>query len=304
MRAPLLIACAAIFTMTAIGCAVDAADGSSSLSRRGPRKNQPATNDGADDQEEHDENDVQGGNQADPGNPNASTSPNAPANPGTASNNFAVTLAGANATPSVDLGQETKIEVNVEPKGAFTGSVDLTVTGLPAGVTATPTTAAVAGGPTKATITLKADYSAAVSTADVPLVVQAKNGTAVATANANFKVASKVTVTIPLNVDALRGANQLRAEYGAAFGPQGTALKAGPGGLVVTVFNADSKPHVIHGPGGNFPHGNTAAPIAPNSFEMNGGAPRTRTLPAGSNATAYLHEGAQGQGASFRVQVQ
>jgi hypothetical protein len=301
MRTSLLIACAAIFTI--VGCAVDAADGSSSLSRRGPRKNQPAaTGDDADD--EHDEGDVEGGNQADTGNPNANTSPNAPTNPGTASNNFALTLAGANATPIVDLGQETKIEVSVEPKGSFTGNVDLTVTGLPAGVTATPATANVAGGATKATLTLKADYSAAVSTADVPLVIQAKNGTAVATANANFKVASKVTVTIPMNVDALRGANQLRAEYGTAFGPAGTALKAGTGGLVVTVFNADSKSHVIHGPGGNFPHGNTAAPIPPNSFEMNGNAPRTRTLPAGTNATAYLHEGAGGQGASFRVQVQ
>ena len=101
------------------------------------------------------------------------------------------------------------------------------------------------------------------------------------------------------------GAAQLREEYGGpAFAGQGAFKTQAGNGIVVSVFNADSKSHVIHGPGGSFPHGSDQQPIQPNAFEMQGGAVRTRTLNPGSNITAYLHDGAQGQGASFRIQVQ
>lgn len=299
MRSLLLLACAAIVAVTSVAACSDG-DGTQ-LVRRVRRGASSTTQD--DTTDDHDETDVEGESQIDTGNPNATSTPTAPTSAGTAASDFAVTL--TNATPVVDLGQETSLEVTVAPKGNFSGSVQLSVEGLPAGVTAAPATVSVSGS-TKATLTLKADYGANVTPtgSSVPLVVTAKSGNATATANANFKVAPRVTVTIPVNVDALRGASQLRSEYGAAFGPNGTALKTqSNNGIVVTVFNADSKSHVIHGPGGNFPHGNTGAPIQPNSFEMNGGSPRTRTLTPGNTATAYLHDGSSGQGASFRIQV-
>lgn len=209
-------------------------------------------------------------------------------------------------TPTVGLGESTDIDVTVEPKGGFSGSVELSLSGLPAGVTAAPATIRIGPAPGATKLTVKADVTAAVTpvSQNVPLVITARAGAAAATANANFKVAPRVRITIPVNVDALRGASQLRTEYGEAFGPNTQSLRTQPGnGIVVTIFNADSKPHVIHGPGGAFPHGNTGAPIQPNSFESNNGAVRTRTLNVGTDATAYLHEGTAGQGASFRVRV-
>lgn len=298
MRTSPLLAVAAVLAVTTFGCS-DEETGSGLQGRRSPRHTTAA---GLDD--EHDETDTQGSTASDPGNPNADRAPSAPTTPGSNAAEFGLTL--GSTTPTVDLGGSTDIDVTVEPKAGFTGPVELSVSGLPAGATAAPVTANVGTGPTTAKLTIKADYTAVVTAPDqaVPLVVTAKANAAQATANANFKIAPKVKITIPINVDALRGATQLRADYGEAFGPNTQSLKTQPNnGIVVTIFNADSKQHIIHGPGGSFPHGNIAAPIQPNSFEMNNGEVRTRTLNVGASATAYLHDGQNGQGASFRIQV-
>jgi len=303
MRSILVLAIAAVFATTSFAC-IDAADQGSSTARRSPRKNVPRVDDDAmDEDEEHDEDDTPGATSVDPGNPNASSRPAPPATKGTEAAEFGITL--SDDTPTVDLGASTTIDVTIEPKGGFNGPVELSVSGLPSGVTAAPVTANVAG-PTTAKLTLEASYNTPVTPPNqsVPLVVTAKSGAVQATANANFKVAPRVTITIPVNVDALRGASQLRSEYGEAFGPNGQPLLTQQGnGIEVLIFNADSKPHIIHGPGGQFPHGNTAAPIQPNSFEMSNGSPRKRTLNVGANVTAYLHDGNNGQGASFRIRV-
>jgi hypothetical protein len=266
------------------------------------RRSEAAQSDGLND--EHDESDVAGADAKDKGNPNANTSPSAPTTSGTAAAEFAVTL--DKQTPSVGLGEETEVTATIQPKNGFRGPVQLAVTGLPAGATADPVTANVVSGPVSAKILIKAGLGANVTAANdnVPLVVKATAGAAEATAPANFKVAPKVTVTIPMNVDALRGASQLRSEYGGEVFAGNGALKTQPGnGIVVSVFNADSKQHVIHGSGA-FPHGDDQNPIQPNSFEQQGNGVRTRTLNAGARITAYLHDGNQGQGASFQIQVQ
>lgn len=302
MRSTLLLAIAAVFAATTSFACMDAAEDGYSARRGASRKNPPGGDE--DEDAEHDPNDAPGATSTDPGNPNADTRPAPPTTTGTQAREFGISL--SNNTPTVDLGESTTIDVTIEPKGGFSGPVELSVNGLPTGVTAAPATANVAGGPATAKLTLQASYNTPVTPANesVPLVVTAKSGGAQATANANFKVAPRVKITIPVNVDALRGASQLRSEYGEAFGPNGQPLLTQPGnGIVVTIFNADSKPHVIHGPGGSFPHGNTGAPIQPNSFEMAGGNPRTRTLNVGANVTAYLHDGNAGQGASFRIRV-
>ena len=104
-----------------------------------------------------------------------------------------------------------------------------------------------------------------------------------------------------MNIDALRAAgNVFRDEWGPAFGENQQALQTQTGnGIVVTVFNGDSKAHIIHGSNG-FAHGDTNAPIQPNAFEMSGGNPRTRTLNPGTNGVGYPHDGGNGAGASLR----
>jgi hypothetical protein len=156
-------------------------------------------------------------------------------------------------------------------------------------------------------LAIKADYTAVVSAPNTssPLVITARSGGETATANANFRVAPRLKLTIPVNVDALRDAKvAYRDEWGAAFGATPQALRTQEGnGIVVTVFNADSKEHVIHGANG-FAHGDTNNKIQPNAFEMSGNAPRTRTLNVGATVNGYLHEGTGGAGASFQIKVE
>ncbi len=301
MRTSLLVALASILTVSAVGC-MDANDGSTLGSRRARRTTAPPEVGAADD---HDDSDSEDENSTDVGNPNADTKPDAPSTPGTAAPEFALTL--AQNTPTVDLGESVDLDVTIEPKNGFTGNVDLTVTGLPAGATAAATTATVgaAGTTAKIKITAAVDAVATAPNTSSALVITGKSGNVSATANANFKIAPKLKLTIPVNVDALRAASvQYRDEWGSAFGASPKALRTQQGnGIVVTVFNADSKAHIVHGANG-FAHGNTGAPIQPNAFEMANGAPRTRTLNVGTNANGYPHDGAQGVGASFRIRVE
>lgn len=301
MRTSLLVALASILTVTAVGCS-DMNDGTGLSSRRARRTSSPPA---AGSVEDHDESDTEGEDDLDVGNPNADTKPNAPSTPGTAAPEFALTL--AQNTPTVDLGESVDLDVSIEPKNGFTGAVDLSVSGLPSGTTATPTSVTVGASAATAKIKITAaiDAVATAPNTSSALVITGRSGGVTATANANFKVAPKLKLTIPVNVDALRAANvQYRDEWGAAFGANPKSLRTQQGnGIVVTVFNADSKAHIVHGANG-FQHGNTGAPIEPNSFEMANGAPRTRTLNVGTNANGYPHEGANGVGASFRIRVE
>ncbi|MBX3259914.1 MAG: hypothetical protein KF782_09500 [Labilithrix sp.] len=304
-KSSLLMALAAIVTATTFGCN-DGSD-STGLSSRRARRNSPPAAGSADD---HDANDTEGADDVDLGNPNANSRPDAPSTTGTAGEQFSLSL--PNATPTIDLGESLDLDVSVEPKSGFSGMVDLSVSGLPNGVTASTVQAAISPGSTAPT-TVKIKLTAAVDTVttapneSVPLVVTGRAGSASATANANFKVAPKLKLTIPVNVDALRAATvTYRDEWGSAFGANQKALRTQQGnGIVVTVFNADSKQHIIHGASG-FTHGSTTAgqEIQPNSFEMLNGAPRTRTLNVGANVNGYPHDGAQGVGASFRIRVE
>jgi len=300
MRTSLLVALAAVLTVSAVGCG-DASDGSTLGSRRARRTTTPPEVGAADD---HDESDSEGEDGTDVGNPNADSKPNAPSTPGTAAPEFALTL--AQNTPTVDLGESVELDVSIQPRNGFTGTVELSVSGLPAGATAAPVRATVGASDTaaKIRITAAADAIATPPNASSALVITGKAGDVTATANANFKIAPKLKLTIPVNIDALRAANvQYRDEWGAAFGANPTPLRTQQGnGIVVTVFNADSKAHIVHGANG-FQHGNTNAPIEPNAFEMTNGAPRTRTLNVGANVNGYPHDGAQGVGASFRIRV-
>lgn len=249
-----------------------------------------------------------GENAVDPGNPNANTPPPAPTNPGQAAGEMAVTL--SSATPLVNLGDQVEITVTVEPKAAFKGDADLTVSGLPAGATGTFTPAKVTLNttPVTAKLLIKVPVTAAPTApgGSSPVVISAKSGTITATANASFKVNPKMKLTIPLNIDALRSTGTLFLDqWGPAFGANPAALQTqAANGIVVTVFNADSKLHIVHGNAG-FAHGSTTAgqEIQPNAFELVGGVPRERTFLPGANVNGYPHEGAAGASAGFRFSV-
>jgi hypothetical protein len=246
---------------------------------------------------------------ADPVNPNASTPPPAPTTPGVATGTLAVTV--DNATPSADLGGSIDLTVTVEPKAAFTGTATLSVTGLPAGATGTfaPATVTLNATAMTAKLTIKVPATAAPSEAATPsaLVIKASapgtaGGAAVeATANANFKVSPKITMTIPVNADAMRaavGTRYVDGWFGPIFGSAPEALQTqADNPITVIVKNADSVSHIVHGNAG-FVHGDTAVPVPPGAID-----PKNRTLKAGVMTSGYLHEGTNGTSESFRITV-
>lgn len=307
MRNTLLVGLVATaFAVSSVACG-DASSTSGTRARGGGYVPSPG------EATDHDPDDLDTGG-TDPGNPNASAPPPKPADPAGQAEQFALTL--STTTPVVDLGADVSIDVSVAQRNGFTGAVQLAAAGLPAGVTAafTPATVTVGAAPAVAKLVLTSTVNAVPSAANtsIPLQVTGTAGSVKATANANFKVAPKLTITIPMNIDALRAANvgtQFVNQWGTAFGATPTPLKTQEGnGIVVVVKNADSTAHIVHS-GGAFPHGDTARPIQPNDFEkLADGTVRTRTLSptaaAPVNVAGYPHEGANGPSVSFRVQVQ
>lgn len=240
---------------------------------------------------------------ADPANPNADTPPAAPTTPGTAAGALEVAL--SNATPATDLGTKVDITVTVTPKTGFTGAAALTVTGLPTGATATfnPASVTVGAAPVTSVMSLTVPATATPSAAGAAsaIVVKAASGTTEATANANFKVNPKISMTIPVNADALRaavGTRYVDGWFGPTFGTVPAPLTTQAGNpIAVVVKNADSAPHIVHGNAG-FVHGDTANPVPPGGID-----PKTRTLQPGVNTSGYLHDGANGTSESFRITV-
>ncbi|MDB4933342.1 MAG: hypothetical protein JWP87_314 [Labilithrix sp.] len=243
---------------------------------------------------------------ADAPNPNANTPPPAPATPGTVAGELGVTL--STATPATDLGTSLDLTVTVEPKAGFKGDAALSVTGLPTGATATfvPEKVTLNTTPVTSKLTIKVLASAAPSAtgaASALVVKAASTGTTPveATANANFKINPKITMTIPVNVDAMRaavGTRYVDGWFGPMFGsaPQPLQTQAG-NPITVVVKNADSVAHIVHGNAG-FVHGDTNNPVP-----AGGTDPKNRTLAAGVNTSGYLHEGQNGTSESFRISV-
>jgi hypothetical protein len=264
--------------------------------------------------DDHDSSDPGSQDNGAPGDPNATKPPDAPTDPGKPSGSFDLAL--DNATPTGDLGAKTDIKVTLTPKAGFTGAATLTVSGLPTGVTGSfvPATINVSGAaPMTSTLSISVPVTTPTTGAGTPaaVVVTATAGQTVATANANFKVNAKLKLEIPLNVDALRQANVRYVDDWGASLVGGTAIGSAKSPLLtqtgnpiaVTVYNADSKSHIVHGQNG-FAHGDTANAIPAMSQELQNGAPRVRNLAVGVNAQGYPHEGTSGVGASFQIQVQ
>lgn len=297
MRNLLTLALATVATLSFAACSAD--DGQQIVSRKKtPKTSQPAEGETQD----HDPN-AASDEPGDPANPNSTSTPDKPATPGQAAGELGVTL--STQTPATDLGTKTDITVTVEPKAGFKGEAQLSVAGLPAGATAAFSPASVTLNTTpvtsKLTITVPTTAAPSPSGGASALVVTAKSGAITATANANFKVNPKLTMTIPMNADALRaavGTRYVDGWAGPAFGTQPEALQTQQGNpITIVVLNEDSKAHIVHGNAG-FAHGDTGNPVAPGATD-----PKNRTVAVGANTSGYLHDGQNGTSVSFRISV-
>lgn len=282
MRNRLLIAIVGLATVTTLVACGDASD--STGIQRGRGAYVPGPNDDPSD----DPNAPKDPDSAP--NPNATTPPAAPATPGTTAGQLGVAL--SNTTPATDLGTTIDITVTVEPKAGFTGQATLTATGLPEGATAAfnPASVTLNTTPVTSKLTVTVPYTAVPSAAGAAsaVVVKAAAGAIEATANANFKVNPKVTMTIPVNSAALiaaGGNKRIDAWAGPAFGTAPQPLKTQAGNnIVFVVKNNDSAPRTVHGNGGaaGFAHGDGA--VAPGATD-----PKVRAYGPGTNANGYLH---------------
>jgi hypothetical protein len=222
--------------------------------------------------------------------------------------NDSFTIDLATTAPAVDLGKSVDIDVTVTPAKGFAGSVDLNVTGLPVGVTAEPVNVSLARGAVTTKVTLTAAVTAYVTPKDstVAISVTGTSGKESVTAAAGFKVMPKLTIYIPNNIALLYVAagGPLRPEWGEAFGPNNQPLHTQPGnGIEITIFNNDTKAHILHGNGGPWQHGDFNAPIQPGAFELKNGAPRIRTMNVGDTTTSYIHGEPNSTNATFKVTV-
>ncbi|HEY8077429.1 MAG TPA: hypothetical protein VIF62_25060 [Labilithrix sp.] len=292
-----LLACLGLFTLAACG---DASQ-STGLVRHGVTSPDPGAAD------THDPNDP-GDQTSAPSNPNANQPPDQPSNPGTTSGSFDVAV--DNATPAVNLGDKLDINVTITPKSGFTGTANLSITGLPTGVTGTFAPASVTLNTTAATskLTLSVPLTTpttAIGAAANALVISAASGSVSATANANFKVNAKMTIKIPMNVQALRQASTRYIDDwstglvgGDAIGTSKTPLLTQTGNPIsLTVINGDSAAHIVHGQNG-IAHGDTGNPVPPGATD-----PKVRNLAVGTNGQGYPHDGSGGVGASFQIQI-
>lgn len=295
MRNSLLLVAAGLVTISALGCG-DASSAGGLQRNRGPQRALAEGTDPEDDNSIPDQED-------DPANPNATTPPPAPATPGTSAGQLGVTL--STATPAADLGTTVDVTVTIEPKTGITGSAALTVTGLPPGATAAFAPASVTLGTTPVTskMTITVPLTAAPTPLDgvAAIVVKAAAGTVQATANANFKINPKITMTIPVNSQAMLAAGGTKFVDGwgsPMFGTAPAPLKTQTGnGITVVVKNADSAPRTVHG-NGAFLHGANA--VAPGGTDS-----RVRVLNPGATGDGYLHGETNNVGTSvaFRISV-
>jgi alpha-tubulin suppressor-like RCC1 family protein len=106
------------------------------------------------------------------------------------------TIANSTSTPSVVRGSSTTMTVTATRAGTFTGAIDLTVTGLPTGVTASFSPATLSSTQTSSTLTLNASATAT-------------TGSATITVRGNSTGQTERTATATLTVSASAGSSSI-----------------------------------------------------------------------------------------------
>jgi hypothetical protein len=191
-----------------------------------------------------------------------------------------------NAAPTLELMAESKLTVNVAPREGFTGKVDLTVTGAPAGLAATFDKTSLELTTASASAMLTVKTSSGVTPGAVTLTVTATSASGARATPVNVTVSPTLTLSIPPNAGALTG-----MAANTAFAPAPIDLKLGGKKIAVKIKNNDSMGHIIHaGNTGGFNHGNRNAPIAPGAFEGNVENGQAREVNAAGTYSFYLHD--------------
>ncbi|HEX7663988.1 MAG TPA: hypothetical protein VF407_05750 [Polyangiaceae bacterium] len=176
---------------------------------------------------------------------------------------FALSLASASLAS--ELMATNTIAVTVTPAGGLTGSVALSATGLPSGVTATfsPASVDVSAGAATATMTVTVPSTITpFATAQNVSITGAGSGGATGNAPLALTVKRAITLSIPQNVEATPN----------AFGAAPIVIHAGTIGtgnaITVNVINKDTSVatgHIFHSTNtqNGFFHGDTGNPIKP-----------------------------------------
>ena len=158
-----------------------------------------------------------------------------------------VTLSVSTASGPVTAGSSSTFTVTAGRTGTFTGPIDLSVEGLPAGVTATVSPTQLTGAATSATVTLNAAATAAAGAST--LTVRGK-GTGVADATSSYALtvqaapaAGGFTLAMnPTTLSVAAGANGTStvtiARTGTFAGAVNLAVSGAPAGVTATLSSA------------------------------------------------------------------
>lgn len=197
---------------------------------------------------------------------------NTPTTPGTRTTSGSFDLMLDKGTATADMNTTQTFTVMVVPQNGFSGTVNLTASGLPANATGTFDKPSVdvsgsAGVAARLTVVLKTNTP--------PGAASIKVSGAAGTAAKDVPIALTVSprIQIPIKMNATQSSYVDTQQIRVATG----------GGQVQFVFvNQDSSGHIIHAN----PHGDTNNPI-----QANGGLEaRTRTISKGQNFQFYLHD--------------
>jgi alpha-tubulin suppressor-like RCC1 family protein len=120
------------------------------------------------------------------------------------------TIANSTSSPSVARGSSTTMTVTATRAGSFTGAIDLTVTGLPSGVTASFNPATLSSSQTSSTLTLTASAGAT-------------TGSSTITVRGNATGQTERTATATLTVNATAGSSAI------VLSPSTTSITIGRG---------------------------------------------------------------------------
>lgn len=206
----------------------------------------------------------------------------------------------------VELRSSVDIQVTVAPKN-FTGAVALSVTGLPAGVTAafastTLNVTGTTGQTTKLTLTTKSDTAASLQNLQVTGTSGGKTGQAALA----LTIKPILTITIPTNVDAMKGTQGNPSTN--AFGDYPivitapTNIAANP--VEVKFVNKDSAGHCIHAsnPGQGFAHDPVTNGVCNALIQQNQMSGQARKVNATGSYVFYLHD--QGDLTRGQIKIQ
>jgi len=211
------------------------------------------------------------------------------------------------STADVELRAATlPIVVTVAPTN-FTGAVVLTVTGLPAGVTATFDKQSVnVSGNAGASASLTLTTMSTTAVGPIAAMITATSGSSTQSSALTLNVKPILTINIPMNVDAMKGTpgNPSKNVFGT-FPIMITApANLGANPIQVKIYNADSAGHCIHAsnPNQGFPHDPVTNGVC-NALTQKGQFDgQARAITAAGTYTFYLHD--QGDLTEGQIKVQ